>query len=321
MRKKRKKIVTIGGGTGPSALQKGLVLIGGKKRFETTAVVAMADRGGSSGRLRDEQGFLPPGDLLKALLALSPEPYAWPLLTKRFANAVPEMAGHSVGNILVSYLAEHLGGDLLKSILALQEILNCQGRVLPAYLEHVDLVAETNLREIRGEGKIEEWFYDFPPDSEKLVGVHLEPVPELLPQAAMAIKGADLVVIGPGSFYTSLVAVLRVNGMKDALAKTRIVYVVNVITHAKENPDWPVSKFVHEIEQEIGRGVDYVVANNALSKRLEDKYRKEGSRPVVIDVERHWDGRRIIRANFVSEHAKFARHDPVRLAHILSHLE
>src|SRR3989344_5225546 len=196
-----RKIVVIGGGTGPTAFLSGLVAAGGKDKFDITAVVSMADSGGSSGRLRDEKGVLPPGDVLKALLALSPKPYARELLPERFPHdGIPKLNGHSVGNLLLVSLYEYLDKDYLQAIVAMEQILKCQGRVLPVTLESSHLIAETTKRHIEGEGEIEKFLFGRKAlvIDERLKNVRLIPTPTLLPEADEAIRKADMIVIGPG---------------------------------------------------------------------------------------------------------------------------
>jgi uncharacterized cofD-like protein len=322
---KRKKITVIGGGTGPTAILRGLVQLGGRKRFEINSIVTVSDSGGSSGMLRDELGVLPPGDLLKSLVALSPKVYARELLQFRFTegNGLPRLAGHTFGNLSMVMFGLRTGNDL-EAVLAMEQLLDCHGHVLPVSLnKRVELVAETNRRFIVGEGKIEEWIY-----AEKKVGlreqlrrVFLKPQPQILPEAMQAIRSADLIAIAPGSFYTSLMAVLGVKGMVAALRHKRLAYVVNITTHPKETPRWKASDFVTHLEAAIGRQVNFVLCNTALPTKLKEKYRAEKSRTVEVDIPATWNGRFVIGARFVPEGAQLARHDPNLLASIIASLE
>lgn len=319
----KKKIVTVGGGTGQSAPLQGLVLLGGRKKFETTAIVGMADSGGSSGRLRDELGVLPPGDVLKALLALSTKSYARDLLSYRFNGRRRSILdGHTAGNLLLTMMSSYCG-DYLNAVQSMEQFLDCQGRVFPASLSSTTLVGVTNRgREIRGEGEIELWIYGNKSiQPEHLMELELEPVPMLLPAARRAIREADLVVIGPGSFYTSLAAVLKVKGMSQAIREVKqVVYVVNLTTHPRETPGWTAGAFVQKTEELIGRRVDIVLCNSSIPQPLREKYGEGKAEAVAVDVSSLWDGRRVITANFVTPGAILARHDPERLALVIASL-
>ena len=312
-----KKIVCIGGGTGPTAFLSGLVAAGGREKFDISAVVSVADSGGSSGRLRDEKGVLPPGDVLKALLALSPQPYAREILQKRFAdNGVPKLNGHSAGNLLIWAICDYVG-DYLAGVHAIEQMLECQGRVFPVTLTDTTLVATTSKREIEGEGRIEEWIYDrrlgMPDEYLKSVRLVAKKDILLLAEAEEVIRTADAVVIGPGSFFTSLMAVLSVDGMTAALKDTKgtLVYVVNLTTNPRETPRWKASTFIGKLEKQIKRRIDVAVINSHLPVSVEEKYEEKKSDPVRVDVEdSKWQGRRIILGEFVRPDSKLARHDP-----------
>lgn len=309
------KIAIIGGGTGLSTLARGLRrLLGLSGKHQITAIVGMADSGGFTGILRNEKGVLPPGDIMKLLLAFSTRPeLAEQLLYHRFAD------GSVPGHYILTGMAKRTG--FLQAVENLQDLLQCAGTVLPATLDPAHLFAETNLRIIAGEGEIEKWIYNNEDwDKEKLLRVYLNPGCKLLPQASRAIEEADLVVIGPGSFYTSLVACLEVKGMNKVLAQKRIAYVVNVTNHPKETPSWTVSNFVSQLEQQIGRQVDVVVCNKTVPAHLLEKYGEEHSAPVAIDVSNTWNGRQVLKCQLVPPKSEFARHNPKRLARVILNL-
>lgn len=310
------KLVIMGGGTGSSALARGLNLNGVTENHEVTAIVGMADSGGYSGLLRNEAGVLPPGDVMKVLLAFSKLPeLAEKLLYHRFPDG--SVPGHDI-------LTAHAKRDgFLNAVRDMEEYLQCSGRVLPASLEDANLCAETNRRIIEGEGNIEEWFYaqkvkDW--DKEKLLRVYLHPACGILPEARSAIEEADLVVIGPGSFYTSLIACLQVEGMTEALVGKPIVFVVNVTTHPKETPYWRASDFVKELELQIRRRVNIVVCNRGISTELQEKYKAEHSSAVKVDIPSLWNKRHVITRQLVAPKSSFARHDPRRLARVIQEL-
>jgi uncharacterized cofD-like protein len=310
------KLVIIGGGTGLSTLARGLRRIGVTERHQVTAVVGMADSGGFSGFLRNEAGVLPPGDIMKLLLAFSTLPeLAEKLLYYRFPD------GSVPGHDILTARAKRNG--FLNAVRDMEEYLQCSGSVLPASLDDANLCAETNRRIIEGEGNIEEWFYaqkvqDW--DKEKLLGVYLHPSCRILPEARAAIEQADLVVIGPGSFYTSLIACLQVEGMTEALVGKNLACVVNVTTHPKETPYWRASDFVKELEQQIRRRVDVVVCNRGIPAELQQKYVEEHSSAVKVDLPPVWNRRHVITRQLVAPKSSFARHDPGRLARVIQEL-
>ncbi len=314
--RKKKKIVILGGGTGLSTVARGMRRIGLTNLHHVTAIVSMADSGGFSGMLRNEKGILPPGDVMKLLLAFSHLPeVAAQLLYHRFAD------GSVPGHYMLTGMAERIG--YLPAIANMQEVLECSGKVLPVSLDEANLIAETNRRTITGEGAIEKWFYDpknKADDREKLHRVYLKPACSLLAEARQAILEADLIVIGPGSFYTSLIACLQVEGINELLVEKKIAYVVNVTTHPKETPDWAVSDFVAQMERQIRKKVDYVVCNKSLPSHLLPSYDAEHSSPVVIDVPNIWNGRQVIKRQLVGPKQKFARHAHRRLARVIQGL-
>ena len=312
----KKRIALIGGGTGLSTLARGLRRTGVTQQSEVTAIVGMADSGGFSGVLRNERGVLPPGDIMKLLLAFSTLPdLAGQLLYHRFPD------GSVPGHYMLTGMAKSIG--FLPAVANMQELLKCSGKVLPATLDPANLIAETNLRFIKGEGNIEDWFYGKKAENrgkEQLLRVFLEPACSLLAEARQAIETADLVVIGPGSFATSLIACLEAKGMREALADVRLAFVVNVTTHPKETPEWKVSKFVHELELQIRRKLDIVVCNKQVPEHLLEPYGKEFSTPVEIDVPDVWNGRQVIKRQLVLPKSEFARHNPKRLARVIQNL-
>ncbi len=313
---KKKKIVVIGGGSGTATVLTGLLYY--YQQLVIQAVVSMADSGGSSGEIRDKDGVLPPGDVLKAIVALSPVPFARFFLLNRFHGLRTEqLNGHTVGNFLLTRMAQWADNDYIGAIRALEQMFECKGTVWPVTLDNVHLVAETNHRIITGEGEIEKWIYDEKTigTDEKILAVKLEPKAEALPEVLTAIREANIVVIGPGSFYTSLSPSVQAGGIQEALAEARqVVYVTNVTSHPKETGGWTVSEFVNKMEAQIQRRVDVVISNKGLSPALRKKYASEHSFPVEVDVPADWNGRKVIVANFIGRGSTFARHNPRLLA-------
>ncbi|MGQ9887063.1 MAG: gluconeogenesis factor YvcK family protein [Aggregatilineales bacterium] len=253
------RVVAIGGGTGLPAVLRGLKLY----TDNITAVVTVADDGGSSGRLRRELGVLPPGDLRNNIAALADDEN---LMTRLFQYrfSAGDLNGHAFGNLFITALAG-VTGSLEQALVETERVLNIQGRVLPATLHDVTLTATVRLPNgritfISGESSIAE------------AGGHIERVQlspasvEAYPQSVQAILDADIVVIGPGSLYTSIIPNLLVRGIVDALRASPAykIYVCNVATQPGETDGFTVAEHVLALEDHIGRGLFQVVlANNA----------------------------------------------------------
>ncbi len=274
--KRGPKIVVIGGGTGLSVLLRGL------KEYTSnlTAIVTVADDGGSSGRLRGELGILPPGDVRNCLVALADkEPLMEELLQYRFATG--ELAGHSMGNLLLAALTD-MTGSFDQAVRSLSKVLAVRGQVLPATLSDVTLCAElTDGAVVQGESNI-------PRSRAGIKRMFLKPSRcHPLPEALLAIKGADAVVLGPGSLYTSIIPNLLVKGIPEALSKTSAIkiYVCNVMTQPGETGGFTASSHLRAINDHAGNFLDYAVLNTGqVTPRLRSRYRQEGAEPVVADI-------------------------------------
>ncbi len=247
-----------GGGTGlPS-------LLGGLKQnpwLRVNAVVTMFDSGGSSGQLRDQLGVLPPGDVLKCALALARnEAEARRLLLSRLpALENARLGGHTGGNLLLSMM-EQYSGDFLVAVDGLRTLLDCNGRVWPVSVEHATICAEY-ADGSRASGEVEV-------DREQRHGrritrVFLDPAPRIHAAVDQAIRKFDACVIGPGSFYTSLMPILLVRGVAEAVRATPgpIVVVTNILTEGRGMRGFSVGEAVRRVGEAIGRPVDVVLAN------------------------------------------------------------
>lgn len=271
------KIVVIGGGTGLSVLLRGL------KEYTSnlTAIVTVADDGGSSGRLRGELGILPPGDIRNCLVALADkESLMEELLQYRFSTG--ELAGHSMGNLLLAALTDMTGG-LDQAVRSLSKVLAIRGHVLPATLTDVTLCAEmADGRVVQGETKISR-------ATGRIKRIYLKPSRCLpLAGALAAIAEADAVVLGPGSLYTSIIPNLLVKGIPEALSRTAAtkIYVCNVMTQTGETGGFTASSHLRAIISHAGKFLDYVVLNTGqVPFRLRARYRQEGAEPVTADIE------------------------------------
>lgn len=273
------RIVVIGGGTGSFTLLRELK----NHSRNITALVNMADDGGSTGQLRDEFGVLPPGDIRQCLVALSD---ASEELRDLFNYRYPKGSsweGHSFGNLFLSTV-EMATNDFGEAVGTASKVLNIRGKVVPMTLTNCKLAMELNGQKTTGQYAIETTRFsgkETPPE------LWLEPEAPINPDATKAIKQADLVVIAPGNLYVSLAPALLVDGVKEALstAKAKIVYVCNLVNKPRHTDGFAVHDYANEIERFVGKGkLDYVLYNtDKPTKNLLKKYTLDGELPVAID--------------------------------------
>lgn len=286
MRKKR--IVTIGGGTGTYTVLQGLKRY--QDQVDLAAVVTMADSGGSTGRLRDEFGYLPVGDVRMALAALASdidqhEELVRELFLHRFSKG-HGLNGHNVGNLLLVALTDILGSEEA-AIRAAGKVLRVQGRVLPVSTEATNLVANySDDAEIVGEHHIDEPAPDRLGHS--ITELSITPLVPASERAVAAIKEADLVLLGPGDLYTSVLANIVVPGIETALHDTtaKLVYVTNLMTKQGQTNGMGVAEHVEELSAYIGRKPDVVVVNiTTLPADLLATYAEDNEFPVEFNYE------------------------------------
>ncbi|MBG0741983.1 MAG: YvcK family protein [Cylindrospermopsis raciborskii KL1] len=308
------KIVVVGGGTGLSTLLRGL------KTYSAniTAIVTVADDGGSSGRLRQEFGVLPPGDIRNCLAALADEEK---LLTELFQyrfRAGDGLIGHSFGNLFLTAMSD-ITGDLERAVAASSKVLAVRGQVLPATLSDVRLWAEmADGRRIEGESSI-------PKAGGKIVKIGCLPAnPPAIPAAIKAIRSADYIIIGPGSLYTSLIPNLLVPEITQAIACANVprIYICNIMTQPGETEGYSVSEHIRAIDHACGdrKLFDAVLVHKrSPSAQALIRYAQQNSHPVFLDTEAVSQlGRRIVPANVLYEdETGFVRHDPQKLARVL----
>ncbi|MCL2927338.1 MAG: YvcK family protein [Trichodesmium sp. MAG_R01] len=308
------KIVAIGGGTGLSNLLRGL------KSYSAniTAIVTVADDGGSSGRLRREIGVLPPGDIRNCLAALANEEK---LLTELFQyrfKAGDGLVGHSFGNLFLTAMSE-VTGDLERAVAASSKVLAVQGQVLPATLTDVYLWAElADGRHIEGESNITE-------AGGKIVKIGCTPEhPPALPKVLQAIEEAHYIIIGPGSLYTSVIPNLLVPEIAEAIARRNIpsIYVCNIMTQPGETTGYSVADHICAIDVACGQRLfdTVLVQGKSPSAQALIKYAQENSHPVFLDREAVNNlGRKILLTNVMYEDEQngFVRHDSTMLAQVL----
>lgn len=282
----KKKIAVIGGGTGIYPILQGL-----KKYHEevsTTAIISMADSGGSTGRLRDEFGMLPVGDVRMALTALASDiSDDDQLLRKLFLHRFSKgegLDGHNFGNLLLVALTEILGSED-EAVKAAARILRIRGRVVPVTSEHVHLVATYDDGVVvTGEHDIDEPAEDR--YGHRIVTFQTEPAGMIAPDAKKHLLEADLILIGPGDLYSSLLANLVVGGVSAAIlqSKATLVYAANLMTRPGQTDNMSACDHTREIEKYVGRKPDYVIVNTGeVPAHLLERYRASGQYPVADD--------------------------------------
>ncbi|MEK7133494.1 MAG: gluconeogenesis factor YvcK family protein [Patescibacteria group bacterium] len=316
---KGKKVVRIGGGSG------GYTLLRGLKEFplDITAVFTSFDSGGSAGVLRDEFGILPPGDVRRGLLALADEGQAEilrELLNYRFQNGNSSLSGHSFGNLFLAALSAIYGGEI-EGIRKASELLNIKGKVLPVSLDrsHVHATLEDG-SEIVGETNIDIPKHD---GNLRIKKIFLDPPAHIYEETDTAIREADLIVIGPGDLYSSLVPTLATTGMKEALAAStaKKIVICNLMTKWGETHGFKASDMVQELLRYSGlKKFDYVICNTQkMNPQLAAAYEKEKKYPMECDEALSQYTEKIITGDFFSE-ADIARHDSEKIARIISEL-
>jgi len=305
------RIAAIGGGHGLSTLLRGLK----NHTNNLTAIVTVADDGGSSGRLREKLGILPPGDIRNCLAALSKdEALLTQLFQYRFSGG-SGLDGHSFGNLFISALSD-LTGSFEEAISESGRVLSVHGRVLPATLHDVKLVADVRLpymvNEVRVQGESQ-----IPKMPGQVRRVWLEPNnAPAFPPVIQALLGADLILIGPGSLYTSLLPNLLVHDLMAALHASRAlkVYICNIATQTGETVSYTCYDHVRSLEEHVGEDLfDIVLCNDNYEPSL-----NESSRWVVADEVSRSD-KRLYTADLV-DHKQPWRHDSVKLAQVLMDL-
>lgn len=307
-------IVAVGGGTGLSALLRGL------KGFtrNITAVVAVTDEGGSSGRLRNEWGVLPPGDVRNCIVALAENDNALRrILDFRFDRG--ELSGHSLGNLMLVAVTE-LCGDFRLAVEEMNNLLAIRGRVLPVTTDEVTLFAETRDKELlRGELQISDHGRDIAQIWIEPQGA--KPVKEIIE----AIDDCDLIVLGPGSLFTSVIPNLLLTEVADKIRTSQVpkIYICNLMTQPKETEGMNIVRHLEWISAALGDVPDYILINmQRIPEELLAKYNEDGAYQLLLD--RHQAeaidrmGCRIIEGEFIEVTSdNVVRHDSQKLAEIL----
>jgi uncharacterized cofD-like protein len=322
-RTKPARVVAIGGGTGLSALLRGLKqcvapspsVASPDPIRDLVAVVTVTDDGGSSGRLRRDYSILPPGDIRNCMVALSQdEALLGRLFQYRFASG-NGLKGHSFGNLFLAALS-HVTGDFTRAVSVSSEVLAIRGRIFPSTNQLVSLEAVLeNGRHVAGESRISRAIT--PIQRVRLVPRRVKPLPEVLD----ALAKADLILIGPGSLYTSVIPNLLISGVAEAIRKSRAtrVYVSNLMTQPGETVGYTAADHVRAILDHGGKDlIDYVILNNApFAPEVARRYRAQGAYPVSADVTQlERMGLRCVADNLLEQHGK-VRHSSARLARLV----
>ena len=268
-------IVAVGGGTGLSTLLRGI------KSFtrNITAVVAVTDEGGSSGRLRNEWGMLPPGDVRNCIAALAENDSELKrILDFRFDRG--ELAGHSLGNLLLLAVTE-MSGDFSKAVEKMNHLLSIRGRVLPVTTEGITLMGKTrDGLKVKGELDISEHGHE-------LNEIWLEPInAKPLPEVLSAVNDADVILLGPGSLFTSVIPNLLLPDFADKLRDSDVpkIYICNLMTQPDETQGMNVAQHLDWVSAAIGRVPDFVIANSdPVPDDIIENYRKKGAEPLYLD--------------------------------------
>ena len=272
------RIVAVGGGTGLSMLLSGIKNI----TNNITAVVSVGDDGGSSGRLRESLDILPPGDIRHCMTALADdEDLVTKLFKYRFKNG-EGLEGHSFGNLFLTAMCA-ITGDMASAVKASANVISIRGRVLPSTLDDMKLVAEME------DGRIVHGESNIPEAGGKIKRLFSEPSDcKALPEVIDAIRNAELIILGPGSLYTSVIPNLLIKEISKEIAnsKAKKIYVCNIMSQPGETDGYTVSDHLKALINHSGykKIVDTVLVNNYIPENLADKYQKSGSYPITVDL-------------------------------------
>ncbi|MFA6520291.1 MAG: gluconeogenesis factor YvcK family protein [Candidatus Paceibacterota bacterium] len=319
-----KNIVTVGGGTGSYTILSGLKNL---PDVSLTALVSMADDGGSGGALRNELGVLPPGDVRLCLVALSEHSNIMrELMNYRFKEGT--LRGHSFGNLFLAAF-EKITGDFAKGVEAASEILKIKGNVIPVTKDKAELVVVLlDGKKFEGENNIQ----DADLQSVGLKEVFYKNDVFLNEHAKLAILKADYIILGPGNYFCSIVPNLIVKGFKEAVSesKAKIILPLNLTNKSGHTKNWKVSSYITDIEKYLEKPVDFILVNkDELSHEQIERYKQEEGEGVIIEDD--FNDTRVIRASLLSsvifEKAKedvlpstkgFIRHDSEKLAECIN---
>ena len=309
------KVVVIGGGTGLSTMLRGL------KQYTShiTAIVTVGDDGGGSGKLREDLGMLPPGDIRNCILALADtEPLMEDLLQYRFTEG--SLKGQCFGNLFLAAMAG-ISENFEDAVQKMSSVLAVKGKVLPVTLDDMKLVAELENGEIiEGESKIPS---EVIVRNTRIKKIAIKPIDaKPLEEAIKAINNADVIIMGPGSLYTSIIPNLLVKGIPEAICKSpaKKVYISNVMTQPGETDGFKVSNHLKILmDYGVAENIDYVIANNGIiPPDIKEKYAKENAELVVLDYENISNlNVNVIEADLIKITKRYVKHNAEKLAELI----
>lgn len=307
-----KKVVVIGGGTGQSAILRGIKQI---EDIEISAIVTVADDGGSTGRLRRAFHIPAMGDIRNVMCALAEEETLFSQLMEYRFEGSEDIGGHNLGNLILTALTEQ-SGSFMEAITEISKILNVKGTIIPATTQVITLYAKMEDGTIvRGESNI-------PNFSNRISEVFYAEAVEASEEALHAIEEADLILIGIGSLYTSIMPNLIIDGIADAIKKSKAkrYYLCNAMTQPGETDYFTLEDHVLAIEKHTFPGIiDTVIyTNDVISEEKRIRYQIEGSLPVVIEKENH--DYKIVGYNLLNDKISLIRHDPYKIAQCMKEL-
>jgi len=316
-----KKITVLGGGTGTFVVLTALKT----KPVDLGVIVSMMDSGGSTGRLRDQLGVLPPGDLRQCLVALSEAPLLWrKLFLYRFESG--DLAGHNFGNIFLSAL-EKVSENYEQVIKTVSYVLKIKGEVIPVTFKKTNLVAKyTNGITLEGETKIDTNYSE----KSRIIESYLKPEVEANPNALKRLADSDYIIVGPGDLYTSIIPVLLVNKIKDTIkqSKAKIICVLNLMTRSGQTANYKASDHIEDLNNYLGKKIDFIVVNDGkIPDDVLKWYINHDEKVVLNDL--GTEKGTVVKTNLISK-VKFSRensdilmrsilrHDPKKLSEVLS---
>ena len=309
------KVVVIGGGTGLSTMLRGL------KQYTShiTAIVTVGDDGGGSGKLREDLGMLPPGDIRNCILALADtEPLMEDLLQYRFTEG--SLKGQCFGNLFLAAMAG-ISENFEDAVQKMSSVLAVKGKVLPVTLDDMKLIAELENGEIiEGESKIPS---EVIVRNTRIKKIAIKPIDaKPLEEAIKAINNADVIIMGPGSLYTSIIPNLLVKGIPEAICKSpaKKVYISNVMTQPGETDGFKVSNHLKVLmDYGVAENIDYVIANNGIiPPDIKEKYAKENAELVVLDYENISNlNVNVIEADRIKITKRYVKHNAEKLAELI----
>src|SRR3989344_1837638 len=288
-----KKITVIGGGTGSYVVLTALKTL----PLDLSAIVTMMDSGGSTGRLRDQLGVLPPGDLRQCLVALSEAPLLWrQLFLYRFESG--DFAGHNFGNLFLAAL-EKVSKNYNEVIKTASFVLKTKGEVLPVTFAKADLgVKYQSGKVILGENNIEENTQEKSP----IIKAFLDKTVPANPQALLRLKASNTIIIGPGDLFTSIIPVLLVPGVREQIKSTRakIIYIMNLMTKTGQTNNYTANDHLTTLTQYLGKKPDNIILNNkAIPDLIVDWYKKNNEKPVQNNLQMNGFKGKIIEADVI----------------------